>query len=325
MNILITRTDRLGDLVQSLAAVRSLKKNLPGDRIGFLVAKANVPILQDNPAIDTIHCIEETDGETLGREGYDAVVVLWYDKRVIRIVRAAGIPLRVGPLSKPGSFFVFNRGVRQHRSASVKNEAEYNADLIRVLCPTAVAERPVIFNHGVAPAFALPERYVVIAPQSRNSAPNLSDELYRRIAAAIRERGVPIVVCGTGQDALSGRIAMECNGIDTCGRTTLEELLFVISRSLFVVAPSTGTLHLANGLGRPILSFYPPSRTVSAVRWAPFGYEGKIFTSAYDCTKKCRTDRECSNRCMEFEFGEIGRAIDRLIADSHLQGPGDRP
>jgi ADP-heptose:LPS heptosyltransferase len=37
-----------------------------------------------------------------------------------------------------------------------------------------------------------------------------------------------------------------------------------------VVAPSTGPLHLAVALGRPVLTFYPPIRVQSAIRWGPY-------------------------------------------------------
>ncbi len=37
-----------------------------------------------------------------------------------------------------------------------------------------------------------------------------------------------------------------------------------------VVAPSTGPLHLAVALNRRVVSFYPPIRVQSAVRWGPY-------------------------------------------------------
>src|SRR5690606_28578971 len=45
----------------------------------------------------------------------------------------AGIRYRVGPLSKLHSFFVYNRGIRQHRSQVEMHEADYNLQLLRRL------------------------------------------------------------------------------------------------------------------------------------------------------------------------------------------------
>jgi ADP-heptose:LPS heptosyltransferase len=315
MNVLISRTDRLGDLIQSLPALPGLRAHFPGDTIGFLIAKANAPVLTGHPAIDRVHFIEEVTADELRACGYEAAVVLWYDPRVVRVVKNAGIKRRVGPLSKLGSFFAFNEGVRQHRSASVKNEAEYNGDLIRTLCPEITLERPRIYNRGTDPMACLPDSYVLIAPQSRNSAPNIPEATYLWLGAAIASKGIPIVVSGTHSDPVCDKLAAECgNALNLCGRTTLEELIWVARRSLFVMAPSTGTLHLANALGRPILSFYPPAKVVSATRWAPFLHEGKIFSSPFECANKCTRDRSCNSRCMNFDIiGELDVEIDKLL------------
>jgi ADP-heptose:LPS heptosyltransferase len=315
MNILLTRTDRLGDLIQSLAALPGLKARFPDGTIGFLIAKANAPVLKDHPCIDRVHYIEEVDAASLRACGYDAAVVLWYDPRVVRLVKAARIRRRLGPLSKFGSFFAFNEGIRQHRSASVKNEAEYNGDLVAALCPEITLERPRIYNKGVAPAEDLPDSYVVLAPQSRNSAPNIPESTYLWLGAAIASKGIPIVVSGIENDPLCKRLTAECGtAINLCGRTSLDELIWVVGHALFVMAPSTGTLHLANALGRPILSFYPPARVVSSVRWAPFRHEGRVFSSPYQCANRCRPNRKCNQRCMNFDaIGEVDAEIEKLL------------
>ena len=319
MNILLSRTDRLGDLVQSLAAVRSLKEHFPGGSIGFLIAKSNAPVLADNPHIDKVHFIEETTVEEMRRCKYEAAVVMFYDRRVTKLIKGAAIPRRVGPLSQIGSLFAFNEGIRQHRSASLKNEAEYNVDLVRAICSEVVAERPIIYNKGVQPAFDLPDKYAVLAPQSRSSAPNIADEMYKELAGIIVGKGIPLVVTGTATDSLCEQIANDNTGVlNVAGKTTLDELIFLIQRSLFVVAPSTGTLHLANALGRPIISFYPPAGTVSAIRWSPFRYEGKIFSSPYPCKRKtCRKNSRSCEPCMRFDVSdEVSREVDRLLQES---------
>jgi ADP-heptose:LPS heptosyltransferase len=315
MNILLTRTDRLGDVIQSLAAIPSLKARYPDGSVGFLIAKANAPVLKCHPGIDRVHYIEETSAEEIRACAYDVAVALWYDPRVVRLVKEAGIRRRVGPLSKIGSFFAFNEGVRQNRSASVKNEAEYNADLVRTVCPDITLDRPKIYHLGTAPEVDLPETYVVIAPQSRNSAPNIPESTYLWLGAAIASKGIPIVVSGIENDALCDRLTGEFGtAFNLCGKTSLDELIWLVRRSLFVMAPSTGTLHLANALGRPILSFYPPAKAISSIRWAPFRHEGRVFSSPYECAKHCKPDRKCNARCMNFDaLGEVDVEIERLI------------
>ena len=42
------------------------------------------------------------------------------------------------------------------------------------------------------------------------------------------------------------------------------------SHASLVVAPSTGPLHLAVAVGVPVVTFYPPIRVQSALRWGPY-------------------------------------------------------
>jgi ADP-heptose:LPS heptosyltransferase len=50
----------------------------------------------------------------------------------------------------------------------------------------------------------------------------------------------------------------------------LSELAGVLSHASLAVAPSTGPLHIAVALGVPVLTFYPPIRVQSALRWGPY-------------------------------------------------------
>ena len=51
---------------------------------------------------------------------------------------------------------------------------------------------------------------------------------------------------------------------------TVDFLAALCKFSQLVIAPSTGPLHLAVALGKPVVTFYPPLRVQSAVRWGPY-------------------------------------------------------
>ena len=53
----------------------------------------------------------------------------------------------------------------------------------------------------------------------------------------------------------------------------IDQLAGLMSWADVVVAPSTGPLHLAVALGKPVLTFYPPIRVQSAIRWGPYRKE----------------------------------------------------
>jgi ADP-heptose:LPS heptosyltransferase len=53
-------------------------------------------------------------------------------------------------------------------------------------------------------------------------------------------------------------------------RQNVDFLGALFSQMSLVVAPSTGPLHLAVALKVPVLTFYPPIRVQSVLRWGPY-------------------------------------------------------
>jgi ADP-heptose:LPS heptosyltransferase len=259
---------------------------------------------------------EATGFYRLRTEKYDGAVVMFYTTEIGALLKKARIPVRIGPLSKLSSFYYLNAGIRQHRSACKKNEAEYNLDLLKPHWPRLSSARPRIFYQGELSGLSLPQEYVLVAPQSHGSALNVSEELYEKMIRYLAER-VPVVLTGLRYCPLGERLAKSNSRvINVCGKTSLDQLVAVIEGACFVIAPSSGTVHLANAMGKKIISFYPPALVMSPRRWAPLGYEGKIFVSKIKCGKHCRKSTGCGIGCMDFNWDEVAAALDALCASA---------
>ncbi|NDG84428.1 MAG: hypothetical protein EBX52_05235, partial [Proteobacteria bacterium] len=145
MRILVTRTDRLGDVLLATPVLRHLKETRPDAEIHFLVRKEWMPVLAYG---DSVRLLEFDPGESpsvlslrLRRIGFDEAYVLKDDRVVSRAVKKAGIPFRSGPYSSLRSFFCFNHGRLQRRSRCIMHEAEYNLDLVSHWTPAREPER----------------------------------------------------------------------------------------------------------------------------------------------------------------------------------------
>ena len=315
IKILICRTDALGDLITALPAIQSLKINYPAIEIDVLIRAINAPVLNSHPAIHAVHHIEQTGSDFLKRQHYDAAFTMLYTTAIGRLLKKAAIPLRIGPLSKLSSFFYLNKLIRQHRSESCQTEAEYNVDLIKAAFPAVTALRPVIANKGIKPAIPLPLRYAVFAVQSRGSALNISQDDYEQIIARTALQ-IPVVLTGMCDTPFETDLSQRYgNCINLCGKTSLDELIFVVSGASLVVAPSSGTVHLANALGRKIVAFYPPAKAMSPKRWAPYGYEGKIFCADIDCGRFCKKSKGCAIECMKFDIDSVAGTIEIFLSE----------
>jgi ADP-heptose:LPS heptosyltransferase len=124
---------------------------------------------------------------------------------------------------------------------------------------------------------------VIVHPGMGGSALNWPETHYVEFVRALLKDGRQVLLtAGPAEVALLQRIgealgplkekAMFYSNTEPLGGVgaTLEFFAGLISHASLMVAPSTGPLHLAVALERPVLTFYPPIRVQSAIRWGPY-------------------------------------------------------
>lgn len=324
--ILVSRTDRLGDVMMALPSLDFLRASLPGAEIDFLCRPEYTELLEPYLALRKITAIGWKPGESsilkalLAKGNYGAALLLHDDPSILWLVKRAGVPLRVGPYSKPVSFVLLNRGIRQSRSQGVKNEGEYNLDLaarlVRELKGESTAAMPpkvelpgdeksrreardVLDRIGVSEGSG----FMVLHPGTGGSATNLGPERYLELMDVLSQRYSWPVVLTQGPSSLD-RDAVEAicrarKGSKVLAGLRLPVLREVFRRAKLVIAPSTGPLHLAHYVGTRTLGLYAPIRSQRKERWAPWGGTGKSTVLAPEVA--CPGTRECIGaRCEDY-------------------------
>ena len=106
-NILIVRTDRIGDVVLTTPAIEALRKAFPQARISILVTPVTRELVEGNPYLDEV-LIDDRKGrhggvfgffnlvKTLRKRQFDLAIILHTKKRTNSLCFLAGIPHRVG-------------------------------------------------------------------------------------------------------------------------------------------------------------------------------------------------------------------------------------
>ncbi|MCB0407551.1 MAG: glycosyltransferase family 9 protein [Bdellovibrionales bacterium] len=200
----------------------------------------------------------------------------------------ARVPIRIGRKSQWHSFFFFNRGIRQKRSLSDRHESQYNWDLISeglhwnsyptITFPQMKAPtQPPIENWSLKN-----KEYCVVHPGMMGSALNWPTDSYKSLIEALREK-INVVITGTAADRpwtspLKSIPDPEKNILWLNEKLSGDELLILLKNARFVIAPSTGVIHLAAALNTPVVGFYSPRIVEKETRWGPLTDKKIIFS-----------------------------------------------
>ncbi|NQT23930.1 lipopolysaccharide heptosyltransferase II [candidate division KSB1 bacterium] len=319
--ILIVRTDRIGDVVLSLPVVTAVHRQFPDSVIGMLVQPVIAPLVEDHPDLDEVL----TDGDTetgaggffrlvrkLRQGNWDTVLLLHPTFRLAAALCFAGIPVRVGTAYRLYSFLL-NRRLREHRKTSHRHEAEFNLSLAQLI---GVEDHPVTFDLTVHPDVkqkivqwfktnGLEDQHprVVLHPGSRGSARDWPADRFTQLTDQLIQKNKAVVfMTGTQEDEVLIRSLIEkTEGTvhNLAGQFTLKELIAFLDQVDLFISNSTGPLHIAAALGTNVLGLYPNLRPASVRRWGPWAQsENCIVTHHTECVRCTPKQCDCA-QCME--------------------------
>lgn len=304
MNILIVRTDGIGDVVLSVPVATQLRRLLPGATIGFLANPAVAPILDRHPDVDYVRTARRTDSmETLRAAfsgGVDAAVFLKPFRRMMWAAFLARVPIRVATGFRWYSLLA-NRRLYDHRSDFSKHESEYNVRMLQGLGLTPrAADRPSLFTSeeerrdGARRWEELPNPRVIVHPGG-HSARRWRPVHFLNLAVELARMGYGVVLTGSEKERIefereTPAAAALPGGIrNLMGRLSVRELMGVIANAHVVVSGATGPAHLAAGLGTAVVSLFDPRRNNLPTRWQPLG-NGLLLRPDVPTCEKCIGD-----------------------------------
>jgi len=307
ISVLVLRLGAMGDIVRTMPAVRLVRRALPQAAIHWAAWAPWTVLLRDHPALDSAIALPRAElsrmagspaswpalvSATRGlarelRSRHPGVVLDFHgDLRTGLLGRLSGAGVRVGyegHQQKEG-----NRLFTTHRVPAGerrRSRIERNLDLVRALglpvdaLPDAgiaigAAERSEAQAIAAA-AGAAGRSYAVLNPgASRKQAfKRPPARLFAAAASALTEQGVvPIVVCGPGEEPDADRVIEAANGaVRRAPPTSLKGLAALLRNARLFVGGDSGPLHLACGVGCPVVGLYGPTDPVVNTPWnVPF-------------------------------------------------------
>ncbi|MBU2493386.1 MAG: glycosyltransferase family 9 protein [Bacteroidetes bacterium] len=335
-NILLVRTDRIGDVVLSLPLVGIIKKHIPDAKVSILLRNYTKELADGYPGLHNIIILNEEKGRTLflsnireiKKYNFDSCIIVYPTFKIALILFLARLKNRIGTGYRWYSF-LFNKKTYEHRKYGEKHELEYNTALLKNIgLDEKITPDNVSFNIHVkeentqfVEKILLSAKYnnelptVIIHPGSAGSAVDLPISKFKELASLMaRQLNVNIILTGSATEKeICNEINNENNLINLAGEFNLGQLIALINKSDLLIANSTGPIHIAAALKKSVIGFYPKIAACSPERWGPYTNKKYIFSpeiECINCTKKQCEEINCMN---SININDVIKAVIKAI------------
>lgn len=336
-NLLIVRTDRIGDVVLSLPLAELIKSHYPQCKITYLLREYTECIAQEHPFIDKILLLKEKDGKALIKSNFkelkkhifDSCLIVYPTFETALITFLSGIKIRIGTGYRWYSL-LFNHRVFEHRKYAEKHELEYNVNLLKVFgIERDVAPEKINFNLKVQPKSVIKiekllaenrlagtKPIIVIHPGSGGSAVDLPLSSFKDLVKLLTTTSInsEIIVTGlSSEKEICEQLIINDRVKNFAGILALSELIALINKTTIFISNSTGPIHIAAALGKTTIGFYPKILSCSAKRWGPYSNKAKVFVPKIDC-RNCTREQCMRLNCMSsIKMAEVFSEVQKML------------
>jgi len=307
-NILIIRTDRLGDVLLSTPAIQAVKQALPSSYVAFMARPYTEGVVSGNRYLDEViiydkDCRHKSFLATvlfalgLRKYKFDLALILHSTARANFIAFLAGIPRRVG-YARKAAWFLTDK-LPYIKSQGLKHEIDYTLDVVRaagidfdikglrLLLPINKSDDDFAVNflkkHGVTEKYNL----ICIHPSagciSRIWPANKFCELADKLS---RDMNCKIVILGFSEGLKQAETvkALMKQPSFIAADFTIKQTAALLKRCRFIVSTDTGPAHIASAVGTPCVTIFGRKQPgLSPARWKPQGKDNVVLHKDVGC------------------------------------------
>jgi len=310
-NILVSRTDAIGDVCLTLPVCQALKEAFPNSKLTYLCRSYTEAVVSCFEPIDDILNLEfleqspnQERTKLLGQ--FDVVIHLFPNKNVARWCAQARIPFRIGTAHRLFHFWTCNSRPNFTRKRSDLHESQLN---FKLLTPLGITKVPSLVELSERLKFTVPyssnqlvdqdwSNTVLLHPKSNGSGVEYPMENYAALSEHLVERGYKVYITGTEKEGAGFRsqIPVHPNILDATGKWDLGTFIQIISKAKALVACSTGPYHIAGLCGIKAIGLFAQRKPIHPGRWLALGSQSKALVSEGNC-ENCNSGLHCT--CIE--------------------------
>lgn len=252
----------MGDIIYTTPIVRCLKLQLPGSEVHFLTKEQFKYIYDHNPYLSRLHLLKPRLKDTIAEikaENFDLIIDLHNNLRTTLIKLATGLPASTYKKDRFRKWLALK--LKWNNLYSKDHLVDRYLKTVRFL---GVHNDNKPIDYYISNSYELSEflpashggsfvAFIIGATHFTKRMP------VEKVIEVCRNIDGPIVLLG-GNDVLKNAEAiMQALGdkvFSTCGKTNLDQSVFIVSRAKKVVGFDTGLTHIAEAFNMPLVSIW---------------------------------------------------------------------
>lgn len=330
-NIILCRTDSIGDMVLTLPMAKVLKQKFPNITIAVLGKPYTKAVVEACGYVDAFITVDDFENGTvtINGEAPQSIVFVKPEAHLSKRAKELKMPIRVGVANRLYNWFTCNKLVFLTRKKSNLHEAQLNLKLLKPFGIDKVFSYEEISDlYGLNRLQPLEEQYqkliqkqkynLILHPKSRGNAREWSLSNYIQLVKELDATRYNIFISGTESE--TGALQPLFNEVgnrvtNLVGVMPLAQFISFISQCNGLVACSTGPLHVAAAVGIHAFGLYVPLRPIHAGRWGPIGKHAHTFIADGVCGNCTATDTSRCTCLQSITPAKIKAAIEASAAE----------
>lgn len=348
-SLCLLRLSALGDVCHAVALVQHIQSSFPDIKITWVIGKVEANLLADLPNVEFIHFDKRA-----GLKGYKDLrqkmkgrkfdTLLHMQVALRASIASLCIPAKV-KIGFDSQRAIEGQWLFTNKRVVAQSEPHVLDGFMAFAQAMGIPSIKTVSHDKVTPSWNIPISDEVIAstaqlvnsalplavicPAASKPERNWHSAGYAKTADYLASLGYRVILCGSPTDVektLAQNIDNECDAdvLNLVGKTSLKQVLALLTSADLVIAPDTGAAHMAVAVGTPAIGLYAHS---NPKRTGPYNYQ-QYVVSCYEASVKQQHGKPASalkwgvrakgaDLMQQITFEQVKEKIDLLRANEY--------